>query len=240
MADLDIAEDLGAGADHHAMADFRMAVLVLLAGAAERDVMQDRDVVVDHRGLAHHQTGGVVEEDAAADFGRRIDVALERRRGTALQIEREILAALAVEPMRQPMGLDGVEALVVEHRLDEAAGRRIAVEGGDDVGAEDFADRRLIVERVAIGLADQVAGHVGIAEPFADAVDHRRFQRVVVQDVLVDEGGKLRLAARDVLRLTADARPDRIDLVEALGRPRLKLSHIGSPVPSSRTPTWVF
>src|SRR5678815_4820752 len=42
MADLDIAEDLGAGADQHAVADLRMAVLVLLAGAAERDAMQDR------------------------------------------------------------------------------------------------------------------------------------------------------------------------------------------------------
>ncbi len=83
----------------------------------------------------------------------------------------------------------------------------------------------LFVERVAIGLADQVAGDVGIAEPLADAVDDRGFQRVVVQDVLVDEGGELRLAARDVLRLAADARPDRIDLVEGLCRPCLKLGH---------------
>ena len=63
------------------------------------------------------------------------------------------------------MGLDGVEALEIEHRLDEAAGRRIAVEGRDDVGAEDFAERGLVVERVAIGLADQLAGHVGMVEP---------------------------------------------------------------------------
>ena len=103
--------------------------------------------------------------------------------------------------------------------------RRIAVDGRDDVGAEGFAERRLVLERVGIGLADQVAGNVGIAEPLADAVDDRGFQRVVVQDVFVDEGRELRLAARDVLRLAADARPDRIDLVEALGGPRLILSH---------------
>ena len=41
------------------------------------------------------------------------------------------------------------------------SGRRIAVDGRDDVGAEDFADRRLVVERVAVGLADQIAGNVG-------------------------------------------------------------------------------
>ena len=67
MADLDIAENFRAGADHHAVADFRMAVPVFLAGAAERHVLQDRDVVLDHRGLADHEAGGVVEEDAAAD-----------------------------------------------------------------------------------------------------------------------------------------------------------------------------
>ena len=72
-----------------------------------------------------------------------------------------------------------------------------------------------VVERIAIGLADQIARHVGIAEPLADAVNDRGLERVVVQDVLIDEGRELRLAARDVLRLAADARPDRIDLIEA-------------------------
>ena len=67
MPDFDIAEDLGAGADHHAAADLRMAVAVFLAGAAERHVLQDRDVVLDHRRLADHEAGGVIEEDAAAD-----------------------------------------------------------------------------------------------------------------------------------------------------------------------------
>src|SRR6266496_5014968 len=67
MADLDIAEDFGASPDHHAAANFWMPILVLLAGATERDAMQDRDVVVDHGGLAADESGGVVEEDAAAD-----------------------------------------------------------------------------------------------------------------------------------------------------------------------------
>ena len=45
MADLDVAEDLRARADQHAAADLRMAVAVVLAGAAERHVVQDRDIV---------------------------------------------------------------------------------------------------------------------------------------------------------------------------------------------------
>ena len=94
MADLDIAENFRAGADQHAAADLRMAIPVLLAGAAERHALQDRDVVVDHRGLADHEAGGVIEEDAAADRGGGIDVGLEHRRRAALQIEAKSLRPL--------------------------------------------------------------------------------------------------------------------------------------------------
>ena len=106
MTDLDVAEHLGTCADQHAMANLRVAILILFAGAAERHAMQNRDVVLDDGGLAADEAGGVIEEDATADPGRRIDVGLEDRRGAALQIEREILAVLAMQPMRQTMGLD--------------------------------------------------------------------------------------------------------------------------------------
>ena len=68
MADLDIAENLRARPNQHAAADLRMAVPVFLAGATQRDTMQDRDVVLDHRGLADHEAGAVVEEDTPADL----------------------------------------------------------------------------------------------------------------------------------------------------------------------------
>ena len=214
VADLDIADDAGARADQHAVADLRMAVAVILAGAAERDAVQHRDVVADHRGLADHEAGGVIEEDAAADLGGRMDVALEHRRRAALQVIGEVLAALVPQPVRQPVGLDGVEALVVEHRLDEAVGRRIAVEHRDDVGAERLADLRLVLQRVGIGLPDQFGRDVGMVEPLADAMHHRRLQRVVVQDRGIDEGADLGLAADHVLGLVADLGPDRIDLLD--------------------------
>src|SRR6202022_5199227 len=84
MADLDIAENFSARPDQYAVADLGMAVLILLAGAAKRDAVQDRDVVLDHRGLTADETRGVVEEDAAADPGCGIDVGLEYRRRTTL------------------------------------------------------------------------------------------------------------------------------------------------------------
>jgi hypothetical protein len=54
------------------------------------------------------------------------------------------------------MRLDGMKALVVEHRFEQAAGRRIAVDGRRDVGAETLADRRHILQRIRISLPDQL------------------------------------------------------------------------------------
>ena len=48
-----------------------MAVPFFLARAAQRDFMQDGDVVPDDGGFPYHETGGVVQQDAAADGGRR-------------------------------------------------------------------------------------------------------------------------------------------------------------------------
>src|SRR3954454_12687099 len=144
MADLDIAEDLRAGADQDAVTDFRMTVLVLLAGAAERDAMQDRDVVLDKCRLTADETGGVIEEDAAADARGGVDVGLEYRRRPALQIIRKILAALQIEPMREAVGLDGVKALEIEQRVDEARRRGVAVVNGDEIGAERVAEIGII------------------------------------------------------------------------------------------------
>jgi hypothetical protein len=38
------------------------------------------------------------------------------------------------------MGLDGVKALEIEQRVDEAVRRRVAVDGGGNVGAERVAE----------------------------------------------------------------------------------------------------
>src|SRR5262249_39614750 len=114
VADFDIAEDFGAGADQYAMADFRMAIARLLAGSAERPRLQNRQVVLDQGGLAADQTGGMIEEDAPPDAHGRVDVGLEHRRRTALQIIGKILAAPAPQPMREAVRLDRVEALEVK------------------------------------------------------------------------------------------------------------------------------
>ena len=78
MANLDIAEDLGAGADQHAVPDFRMPVADLLAGAAQGHVLKHRNIVFDHRRRADDKAGRVIEKYAFADPRRRMNVGLER------------------------------------------------------------------------------------------------------------------------------------------------------------------
>ena len=75
-----------------------------------------------------------------------------------------------------------MKTLVVQHRLEQAVGRRIAVDGRGNVGAEAFADRRLVLERVRIGLPDQFARQRRVIEPLGQPVNHRRFERVVMQN----------------------------------------------------------
>src|SRR5689334_6605888 len=79
MTDLDIAEYLCARSDHDTTANLGMAVLVLLAGPAKRDAMQDRDVILDNSGFTADETGGVVQKDTPTDPGGRIDIGLKHR-----------------------------------------------------------------------------------------------------------------------------------------------------------------
>ena len=66
------AEHLGAGRDQHVVADGRVALAGVMAGAAERDPVVDRAVVSNLSGFANDDAHAVVDEQAAAD-GRALD-----------------------------------------------------------------------------------------------------------------------------------------------------------------------
>src|SRR5438128_2115510 len=154
MSDLDIAEDLGARADQHTMAYLRVTVAGLLAGASQRYPMQERNVILDDRGLAHHEAGCMIEEDAATDPGIGMDIALEDCRGAALQVKGEVPAAVTPQPMRKAMGLDGMKALEIKYRLKETVGGGIAVHQRRDICAKRRPDRGLFFDGIDIGLAN--------------------------------------------------------------------------------------
>src|SRR6266478_3851040 len=211
MADLDVAENLRARPDQYAVADLGMAVLVLLAGAAQRDAVQDRDVVLDHSGLTAHEPGSVIQENPAANPGCGINVGLEYRRRAALQIIGKILAALLMQPMRQTMGLQRMKTLEVEQRVDEARGRGIAVVDRHQIGPESIPDVGILAQRLVIGLANQIARQRRMIEALGEAMHYRVLQPVVMQHGRIDKRGQLAFAANDVFRLVTDAIPDRIE-----------------------------
>src|ERR1700746_931569 len=103
-----ITSVLGASADQSPAADFRVAIARLLTRSAEGHVLQDRGVILNHRGLAHDQPGGMIKENSASDAHGRMDIGLKRRRGSALEIISKILTPSAPQPMRQPMRLNRV------------------------------------------------------------------------------------------------------------------------------------
>src|SRR5215831_4177055 len=57
-----VAENLGAAADHDAIFESRVSLAVFLARAAERDSLIEGYVIADHRGFANHDSHAVVDK----------------------------------------------------------------------------------------------------------------------------------------------------------------------------------
>src|ERR1700679_1332017 len=94
-----------------------MAVALFLAGAAERHAMQHGDIVLNHRGLADDNAGGVVEEYAAADLRGRMDVHREQRRHPALDEPGQRTTTVPPQPMRHAIALQRMESFEEQESL---------------------------------------------------------------------------------------------------------------------------
>ena len=103
-----------------------MTIAARLAGAAQRDPMKHGHIVLDDAGGADDDARCVIHEDALADDGAGVNVRLENLRGEALERQGEIAAAILPEPMRQPIGLQRVEALEKSQADQEARLRAVA------------------------------------------------------------------------------------------------------------------
>ena len=214
MADFDIAEYLGTGAQKHAAADFRVAVAHFLPRAAERHALQHGNVVLDDDGRADDDSRRMVEENALADHSGGVDVDLKDFGRAALQVEREIAPSGLPQGMGEAVRLEGMKALEVKQRLDEPRAGGIAVEYGHGVGPERLADQRILAQDVHVDLPDKVAGEVAVFEPYRDAMDDDCLQRVVIEHVGEHERAEVRLVVNRLLRLEADARQDWIVAAE--------------------------
>ena len=136
VADGERAEHLRARRNQHVVADGRVALAGVLAGAAEGDAVVDGAVVADLGGLADDDAHAVVDEQTAADFSAGVyldagHMPRELRKGT-----REEKVLVLIEPVCLAVVKQSMEALIEEDDLERGARRRVAV-----------ADRTSVVEQ---------------------------------------------------------------------------------------------
>ena len=137
VADVDRPEDLGAGADDHALAERRVPLALVPRRAAERDAVVERAVVADFRRLADHDPHAVVDEHPPPDRGAGMDLDAGQEAAPVREPAGEpakVGAPQAVHDHAMPD--ERVQAGVARQDFPRRAGGRVAVEDDADVFAE--------------------------------------------------------------------------------------------------------
>ena len=111
MPDLDIAEHFRPCPDQNAAPDFRVPVARLLARPAERHILKDRDIILNHRRLPDNQSRRMIKKHALPDPRFGIDIRLEHFRRAALQVERKVRPPLLPERVCHSVRLERMKAL---------------------------------------------------------------------------------------------------------------------------------
>ena len=74
FTDRDIAQAFGAGADHHAVFQRRMPLLMLCSSSAKRYAMIDLAVITDLRGLSDDHAHAMIDQQSSADLRAGMDL----------------------------------------------------------------------------------------------------------------------------------------------------------------------
>ena len=126
IADVDVAEQLGMCAEHHAVSDFRVTVADFIAGSAQGHAVQKAHVVADGCGFADDDVGCVVNQKPVADFSCRVDVHAELAADDALEHLGGEVAAFFVKNVGHAVGLQPLEPFEEQQRLKRARASCIA------------------------------------------------------------------------------------------------------------------
>ena len=152
----------------------------------------------------------MIDHDAAPEDGGRIDVDPEDERHAGLEMQRQKPPPRLEQRMRQPVGLDGVEALEEEQRLEGRQTGGVAVEDGGEVGAGGGADLRMRRHELGEDLAQQHRRDRLGAELLGQDVGERVLEASLAQHARLHEARERRLLGRQGGRGVADVLPDRI------------------------------
>ena len=183
IADADAADNARSGAEINSPADFRGAVGFRMF-SADGDVLQDRHLVADHGEGADDDAGGVIEKHRRADRGGRMNADLKLIGRQALQQQREIVAALTPEAVRDAPGLQRDISLEVQQRRQQRPRRGIVNGDALQIAARGIDQIGRASEGVTGELRKPLTIRRTLAEPLAYLVRQR------VSEVRMIENGR--------------------------------------------------
>ena len=116
--------------------DGRMPLAALLPRPTQRHSLVHGDVVADRRGLADDDAHAVVDEDALADPGSRMNLDPGDRPAQLGQQTGGKEETLAPQPVRDAVERDGMQSGRGQNRLDRRAGGRVTLPDGTNFPGE--------------------------------------------------------------------------------------------------------
>ena len=141
VANLDVPQELCVCAEHDTVADFRVTVADFVACTAQRDAVQEAYVVPNDCGLADDDVRGMVNQEPVPDLGGRVEVHAELAADDVLEHLGRETPVFEPERMRGSVGLQSLETLEQQERLEVAGARGVAENGRVQVlagGNEEF------------------------------------------------------------------------------------------------------
>ena len=125
IADFDGSQNLGAGTDHHIVAQSGMTLALHDAGAAQGHALVDQAVIADLRGRADDDAGAVVNDQTAADGGGGMNFDTRQPLGDLAQKPGQKLTSMTPQPMADAVTDDGMQAVVKQENFQLRPCRRV-------------------------------------------------------------------------------------------------------------------
>ena len=133
---LERSENLRAGRNEHVVANGRVTLAGVVTGTAERYTVVNRAVVANLSGFTDNNAHAVVNKQAFANLGARVNLNTGHMPRKLRKRTREEKVLVLIEPVCLAVVKQSMEALIEEDDLERGARRRVAV-----------ADRASVVEQ---------------------------------------------------------------------------------------------
>jgi hypothetical protein len=128
-----IAEHARAGADGDMVADGGMTLAGFTAGAAQSHGLIDDDVIAHFAGLTNDHAAAVIDEEAFADLGVRMDFDAGEKAAQLRYQTRQERDTVGAQEMGAPMEDNCVQARVQQSHFECASGCRVQAAYGIDL-----------------------------------------------------------------------------------------------------------